>query len=146
MNEAKRNLIGSKARDLFRRMHKELSPQFYACDGDLILVSKTPPGTVAYLDYKRRSDYVTFSEAIQYNEWMASAPVYVIESDNPAEGPFTVKRYLGANWRPEPPIVNWEETEVVANWAEFEEWEIRLREEYKKRGGWRGCLRTGEQG
>jgi len=85
---------------------------------------------------------VSFAEAIQYNEWMNSAPVYVVEATDPAEGPFTIRRYLGADWRPNPPIVNWGEVEMVDNWAELERWEICLREEYKKRGGWKGCLRT----
>jgi hypothetical protein len=141
MDDAKRYLKGSKTRDIFRWKHKQLNPQFFACDGDLILVSKIPPGTVAYLDYKTTTDFVSFAEAIQYNEWMKEAPVYVVESDYPRTGPFTIKRYLGANWKPEPPIVNWGDVEIVENWAAFGEWEQRLRKEYRRRGGWRGLLR-----
>ena len=144
MDEDKRNLIGSETRDIFRRAHKELPGDFYATDGDLILVSKNPLGIVAYLDYKTPFDCVSFTEAVLYNEWMPIAPVYIVEGADPANGPFTVKRYLGANWRPEPPIVNWGDVEVLVDWTEFEAWERQLRMEYKKRGGWRGCLRGGE--
>lgn len=140
MDDAKRNLTGSESRDIFRRLHKELDSQFFALDGDLILVSKTPPGTVAYLDYKRPGDFVTFAEAIQYNEWMKDAPVYIVESGNPKIGPFVIQRYLGANWKPEPPVVNYGETQQIENWSAFEKWERHLRDLYRRRGGWGGLL------
>jgi len=137
MDEGKRNLKGSPSRDEFKRCHKDLRRDFYATDADLALVSKTPPGTVAYLDYKRPGDSVSFAEAIQYNEWIQNAPVYIVESNNPTTGPFIIKRYLGANWKPDPPEVNWGKTIDLANWAEFEDWESELRREYQRRGGWR---------
>lgn len=136
MDGAKRNLQGSENLDIFKRRHKSINPIFYACDGDLCLVSKFPPGTVAYLDYKTTTDYVTFSEGIQYNEWMHHAPVFIIEGDDPENGPFTIYRYLGANWRPEPPTVNLEKVEYCETWTEFEAWETWIRNEYRKRGGW----------
>jgi len=141
MKDKKRQLKGSDSRDAFKRCHKNLRADFYATDADLALISKSPPGTVAYLDYKRTHDYVSFAEAIQYNEWMLVAPVYIVESDDPGNGPFTIRRYLGADWKPEPPVVNWGETVSVLDWAEFEQWELALREEYQKRGGWKGCLK-----
>jgi len=141
MDERKRDLKGSPLRDEFKRCHKELRRDFYATDADLALVSKTPPGTVAYLDYKYPSDSVSFAEAIQYNEWMRHAPVYIVESYNPTTGPFIIKRYLGADWHPDPPEINWGEIITLANWAELEGWEGELRREYQCREGWKGYLR-----
>jgi len=142
MDESKRNLEGSKKRDVFKRMHKQLDKSFYACDADFCLISKHPPGTVAYLDYKASYDTVTFSEAIQYNEWVKSAPVYIVIGDNPETGPFVIRRYLGANWKPDPPQVDYDDEEVmVKDWHELGEWERLLREEYSRRNGWRGILR-----
>jgi len=141
MDDAKRDLKGSEKRDEFKRRHKDLNRGFYATDADFCLVSKTPPGTVAYLDYKGSGEPVTFAEAIQYNEWMQSAPVYIVEGKNPETGPFEIVRYLGADWKPEPPDVNWGERVLAETWAELGRWELALRAEYKRRGGWRGCLK-----
>jgi len=117
-------------------MHKSINKYFYATDGDLCLISKKPPGTVAYLDYKDSGDKVTFSEAIQYNEWMNLAPVYIVVGANPESGQFKISRYLGANWKPEPPTVKYGEVIYTKNWKDFEIWEESLRAEYTKRGGW----------
>jgi len=141
MDKGKRNLKGSPLRDEFKHCHKDLRRDFYAIDADLVLVSKMPPGIVAYLDYKCPGDSVSFAEIIVYNEWMQNAPVYIIESYNPTIGPFIIKRYLGADWQPDPPEVDWGEIITLANWAELEEWEGELRREYQHRGGWRGYLR-----
>jgi len=140
MDERIKNLKGSEKRDAFKRKHKDLDRRFYATDADFCLVSKFPPGTVAYLDYKGSGENVTFTEAIQYNEWMTHAPVYVVEGRDPETGPFTIKRYLGADWQPNPPTVNWGNSEYVTDWESFERWERLLREEYRKRGGWKGNL------
>lgn len=137
MDDAKRSLKGSEKRDTFKRMHKELNRGFYATDADFCLVSKLPPGTVAYLDYKGSGEGVTFAEAIQYNEWMHQAPVYIVEAVDPERGPFRIRRYLGADWQPNPPDVNYGETTEAQNWAAFEQWEATLRAEYSRRGGWR---------
>ena len=142
MDEGKRKLTGSKAHDIFKQKHKELACWFYACDADLVLVSKHPPGTVAYLDYKMSDDCVTFSEALQYNEWMKTAPVYIVWSDYPKTGPFRIDRYLGGNWRPEPPEVTLEYECDCETWTDFEEWERTLRQTYTNVGGWQGRLRT----
>lgn len=143
MDEAKRGLKGSEKRDQFKLAHKQLDRRFYATDADFCLVSKKPPGTVAYLDYKGSGEGVTFTEAIQYNEWMAHAPVYIVEGRNPTAGPFKIRRYLGANWRPDPPDVNYGDLVVANDWQEFGEWERRLRDTYRQRGGWKGNLRAG---
>ncbi len=142
MDEHKQNLKGSEKLDEFKYRHKKLDKRFYATDGDLCLVSKLPPGTVAYLDYKGSGECVTFAEAIQYNEWMQHAPVFIVESSTPAAGPFRIRRYLGADWRPEPPEVSWGNETKVKDWLGFGEWERELRETYNRRGGWGGNLRT----
>lgn len=140
MDENKRELIGSEKHDIFKRKHKDLPGGFYATDCDFALVNKHPPGTVAYLDYKDPNDSVTFAEAIQYNEWMKTAPVYIVEGASPETGPFVIRRYLGGNWRPDPPDVNWGDEVIVDNWEIFGLWEWALREEYIERGGWCGNL------
>ena len=141
MDDAKRQLKGSERRDIFKQKHKELNSRFYATDADFCLISKEPPGTVAYLDYKGPGDRVTFTEAIQYNEWMKQAPVYIIEGDNPKTGPFRIRRYLGADWKPEPPKVNYQDEMIAKDWQELGEWESELRQEYHRRKGWNGKLR-----
>jgi hypothetical protein len=140
MDRDKQFLKGSEKRDVFKQRHKLLEPDFYATDADLCLISKFPPGTVAYLDYKGSGEGVTFAEAIQYNEWMKHAPVYVVSGENPETGPFLIRRYLGADWKPEPPQVNWGEETLAHNWDELGQWEGALREWYRRRGGWCGNL------
>lgn len=142
MDSRKRNLRGSEKRDIFKQKHKTLNREFYATDADFCLVSKVPPGTVAYFDYKGSGEGVTFSEAIQYNEWMKTAPVFIVEGKDPENGPFTVRRYLGANWRPNPPDVNYGDPIILKDWPAFGKWELSIRNEYKRRGGWRGFLQT----
>jgi hypothetical protein len=133
----KRLLRGSQRRDEFKRKHKELRSDFWATDADLCLIDKFPPGTVAYLDYKYPGEPITFAEAIQYNQWICHAPVYIVEAREPSTGPFTIRRYLGADWKPEPPVVEWDMDVVVANdWGEFGQWEGYLRSAYRsKRNG-----------
>jgi len=131
-------LQGSEKRDIFKRMHKRLSGSFYACDADFCLVSKYPPGTVAYFDYKTTRDHVSFSEGIQYNEWAKTAPVFIVEGNDPENGPFTIRRYTTANWKPHPPVVSWGKTITVKDWIEFGKWEQGLRERYGKQNGWHG--------
>jgi len=140
MDNDKRKLKGSERRDVFKRMHKELEGGLYATDADFCLVSKWPPGTVAYLDYKTPWERVTFSECIQYNEWIRLAPVYIVVSACPERGPFVIKRYLGGDWRPEPPAVRLEFEARCQGWQELGAWERELRREYRKRGGWNGDL------
>jgi len=143
MDERKRKLKGSEKRDIFKQKHKELDKQFYATDADFCLVSKNPPGTVAYLDYKGSGEGVTFAEAIQYNEWMKHAPVYIVEGSNPETGPFVVRRYLGANWKPDPPVVDYGAEVLASDWAALGEWERALRKEYTRRRGWQANLMMG---
>jgi hypothetical protein len=142
MDDWKRTAKGSERRDAFKLKHKECGGNLYATDADLCLVEKRPPGTVAYLDYKAPSDSITFAEVIQYNEWMKQAPVYIVEGENPEVGPFVIKRYLGGDWGPHPPDVSLEDETKCPDWDAFWQWERELRVEYRKRGGWKGRLRT----
>ena len=142
MDSRKQALQGSVANDVFKRKHKQELPGWcYALDVDLVLVSKYPPGVVAYIDFKKSSDGVTFTEAMYYNEAMNTAPVYIVESDEPEIGPFKIHRYLGGDWKPEPPDVKIVHEITATDWPEFRKWEISLRQEYTKRNGWSGCLR-----
>jgi hypothetical protein len=46
-------IYGSPRRDRFKQRHKLLSKEFYGCDLDFVLVTKTPvPDVIAVLDYK----------------------------------------------------------------------------------------------
>jgi len=138
MESAKRSLKGSKKRDLFKWAHKQppWPRTFYCTDADLCLVSKHPPGTVAYIDYKDRGDDVTFAEGIQYNEWVKHAPVFIVSTSNPENGPFLIKRYLSANWHPNPIDVTYGEEVVCPDREALISWEKELRAEYTRRGGW----------
>jgi len=138
MDNAKRALKGSEKRDTFKQSHKSLHPSFYACDIDFCLVSKYPPGIVALFDYKDFNDSVTFSEALAYNKFMEIAPVYVIQASNPETGPFILRRYCGANWKPEPPDVKYGPPLRLADWPAVGLWQRELRIEYRKRKGWNG--------
>lgn len=140
MDWRKRKLKGSPSRDTFKWRHKGLSKYFYAMDLDFCLISKYPPGIVACLDYKTSRDAVTFSEAIAYNQLVKLAPVYIIESDTPADGPFVIREYLCADWKPEPPVVTWGEEITISDWKELGEWESRLRIEYRKKHSEPGIL------
>lgn len=143
MDWQKRQLKGSESRDNFKGWHKGLSKQFYASDLDLVLVEKSPPGIVAAIDFKTNGDTVSFAECILYNSLVAAGiPVFIVRATEmaPLNGcnevtfaDFTIERYLGGDWRPNPPRV---ELELVASGlsaGEFETWELELRKEYKER-------------
>jgi len=134
-DDGKRNLKGSASRDEFKRAHKEYGRDLYASDADFVLISKTPPGVVAYVDYKTRLDRVTFTEAILYNEWMVTRPVYIIVGQDPVKGPFDVYRYEGGDWRPEPPEVKWRQILRCDDYERLTDWERNLRQLYQVRNG-----------
>lgn len=131
MDDWKKKAIGSKRRDLFKLCHKKLPAPFYASDADLVLISKVPPGIVAYLDYKHPADSVTFAEVILYNVWMQSAPVYLIQGNDPERGPFDVYQYLGGDYHPAIPTVVKKKVAHLSNWDDFRQWETRLRIQYR---------------
>jgi hypothetical protein len=63
---------------VFKALHQQLAPSnFYALDGDLILVEKVPPSTVyvvAHLEFKMNTEAISFTQAICFNQ-MVSAPL-----------------------------------------------------------------------
>ena len=132
MDDSKKQLQGSESRDIFKRYHKHINKLCYCIDADLVLVEKDPEGIVAYIDFKKPKDSVTFAEALAYNEWAKTKPVYIVEADSPERGPFSIRQYLRANWRPNPPVVEWGDTVLVANWSEYEQWELEIRNNYYK--------------
>ena len=129
MEKSKQLLKGSPSRDNFKQWHKTLSRRFYATDLDLVLVEKTPPRIVAILDYKRRSDRITFAEAIAYNHFVTlEIPVFLVWSEAPFRC-FDVQRYVWGNWRPEPPEITSRTILSGASRTELALWEQRLRKE-----------------
>ena len=128
----KRLLCGSESRDKFKRRHKDFAGNLYATDADLVLISKAPPGIVAYTDYKTEFDDVTFAEAICYNEWAKTHPVYLIIGRDPEQGPFDIWLYEGADWRPEPPIVTKSHVLRCETWEALIAWEKQLRHSYSR--------------
>jgi hypothetical protein len=148
MKQSTRNQKGSESRDYFKWLHKNLlSHNFYALDSDLELIEKVPvPFVVARLDFKLEEDPITFTEAIAYNQLVNAPepwciPVYVVEAGRPFVGTaaenhrFTIYRFVQADWRPEPPVV---ERELIAQgltWQGLGAWEDGLRQRRRKERG-----------
>ena len=133
MDEDKRNLVGSRSRDLFKRRHKELDDTMYASDVDFVLVCKDPePGIVAALDYKTHTDVIRFTEVIAYNAFKgAGIPVYIVRGSADPDGCFTILEYVSGNHKPDPPVCELQEVCKTKNWQEFEKWELGLRGHYR---------------
>lgn len=131
----KKNLKGSESRDDFKHMHKQLDSSFWATDLDFVLIDKYPPGVVALLDYKKPSDEVSFTEAILYNLWIKRdiSPVFIIEAINPNAGPYVVREYEWGYWSKFPPDIKYKSISNLENRDAYEDWERRLRNEYRKR-------------
>lgn len=140
MDDSKRNLKGSEKRDNWKRKHKDLPKEFWAADLDFVWIEKSPPGVVAYVDYKADNDSVTFTEAIMYNQFTSTAPVYIVQGDDET-GCFKVRRFLSADWHPNPPVVQFEEVTTTTSWDEFATWQRDLRRKYKGRQEWLKLLR-----
>jgi hypothetical protein len=94
-----------------------------------VLVAKSPFRIVAFLDYKRLYDRVTYSEVIAYNILNDSeiAPIYIVRSRQPVDGPFLISRYEWGDPVPNPPT--WEETPLrqCGTWADLADWECEIR-------------------
>jgi len=131
MREATFQQRGSPSRDAFKQRHKACPGWFYACDIDFALVSKSPPGIVAFLDYQVGEEAVSFAEVLAYNELLSLAPVFLVRGDGDAEGPFDVMEYEGGDWRPEPPHVTLQTILVQADWVMLSQWEQTLRNTYQ---------------
>ena len=152
-------LLGSKSRDWFKWLHKQLLPKnSWALDIDLELVEKEPmPFIVARLDFKVGNDRISFSEAIAYSTFIGMPhpyriPVYIVyanhlfksHAENESLSPedrillakkyhrFTVKKLISADYRPDPPKT--EEIVVLENatWEEFSKWQTQLRNNRKQ--------------
>ncbi|AFH21527.1 hypothetical protein OSG_eHP3_00070 [environmental Halophage eHP-3] len=146
MNSDKRALEGSKNRDRFKRLHKNLHPQFYALDIDLALVEKNIhngsefPCIVSFIDFKMPGDRATFTEVLTYNQFLSNGvPVHLIESESKKfheqtreEHRFKIKKYRGGNWRPNPPEYNTETVVSNATWEDLADWENGLRQQRRK--------------
>ncbi len=142
---------------IFKALHQQLAPpNFYALDGDLILVDKLPPAAVyivAHLEFKMNTETISFAQAICFNQMVSAPlpwriPVYIIRAREPYEMPppdathlshdycehalenhrFDVLKYLHADWKPEPPIVSVATVAEDIGWHELIEWERKLRE------------------
>lgn len=139
MDQLKKDLKGSPSRDEFKHWHKTLNKRFYAADIDFCLVEKEPPGIVAFFDYKKdndnkkRKDFVTFAEAIQYNELVRAGFLLFIVFGNEETGLFTVERYIWGDPRPEPPKIKFKRIKERITKPEFELWEGELRRWYRER-------------
>lgn len=127
MDEAKQNLTGSPSRDTFKRRHKDLCKQFYACDLDFVLIAKEPYRIISFLDYKKLRENITFSEVIAYNILKQIAPVYIVRGKDPEKGPFVVWEFKNGDPKPDPPTVELELIKQCETWAVLEIWEMELR-------------------
>lgn len=133
MDKSKQGLRGSPNRDAFKQWHKKLDSRFYACDLDLVLVDKNPPGIAAAIDYKTTSpyEYVTFAEVLAYNDLLSKGiRVYIVIGDEPFEE-LTIYQYMGGDWKPEPPKVDLELIARVDGLAGFSKWEREVRQQYR---------------
>lgn len=131
MDDITKNLIGSTKRDQFKRMHKEIGKEFWACDLDFVLVEKYPvPDIVAVLDYKDGEE-ITFSEVISYNALLhRGINIYIVDGDAKT-GVFKIQRYVGGHHgRPDFRLIPECETK---SWDEFKTWEQKIRDTWRKR-------------
>lgn len=122
------HLKGSPHRDLFKHMHKQRLPRsYYAADIDLALVDANPNRIVAFLDAKRSGQTVTWAEVIAYNRLQCLAHMYIVEVDDPENGPFTIFRYEGGDTRVRPHKADLVAVRYCGDWADFSTWEASLR-------------------
>jgi hypothetical protein len=127
INKRKQELKGSPSRNGFKYLHKKLSRRFYACDLDFILVGKSPYRIIAFLDYKRQTEPLTFSEIIAFNELKKLAPVFIVRSNNVEQGPFQILRFEGGDPTPDPPVYNLTAIHYCKTWQDLEDWEAGVR-------------------
>ena len=130
----KKNLIGSRSRDLFKWLHKQIGGGYHASDTDLALIDFNTRDVIAYLDYKQIGDTVTETEKVLYDRWSRDTPVFIVEGvivegATLKVGPFTIKRYLFGG-----------QLEFICNLKDlnaYQRWELAIRQDYSKnhRGG-----------
>ena len=126
----KRNIKGSASRDNFKFWYKTppMPGRFYALDLDFILIEKNPNRIVAFLDYKRPGDRVSFSECIAYNVLLAIAPVYIIEAEEVPKMT-RILRFVGGDSRPDPPVVCLVPDAIINDTNRWIAWESKIRQQ-----------------
>ena len=133
MDGQTQRLRGSPSRDAFKYYHKQGPSVLYACDLDLVLVTKgTDAKIVAAFDYKQPHDRTTFAEIIAYNDLMQKGiPIFIIVASYDIEGDtfglFTVLKYFKGDWRPHPPVISTETLQVGLDFDKLFAWEKQLR-------------------
>lgn len=105
-----------------------MNRRFYACDLDFVLVEKYPFRIVAFLDFKKPFESITFAEVIGYNALSPVAPIYIVRSRDPENGPFSITRFICGDPKPDPPVV--EELPIASceTWEEYGASEKDLRQ------------------
>lgn len=159
----KYDLIGSPSRDAFKYWHKQKRGQYYGGDIDFFLCQKflrhkkKEGGIVAILDFKTRTEKLTFVEVLAFNDFLAKGyKVFIVRANvkmQRARCPkcqtqlprslameidrensftsFTIQEYVGGDWRPYPnPKAELELVEQDISEDEYWEWEDRIREQY----------------
>ena len=123
------------ARDQFRRVHRYFGAGFYACNIDLALIEKYPvAGVVAYLDFKKPDDRISFTEVITYLVHQKIAPVYLVRAADPSNGPFQIAAFVTGDWQVDPPICQVTFERTCETLAQLRQWEYSLRKAYRSKG------------
>jgi len=128
-----KKLEGSPSRDRFKLNHKLLlGKDNWGHDLDFVLVDKYPCyRIVAFLDYKKPRDGVSFSEAIGYNILRQVAPLFIVYGENVESGPFSVYRFESADPKPNPPRVTKTMICKCESWEALGVWEEELRHNHR---------------
>jgi len=147
IDEEKRNLTGSDARDTFKQLHKERLPDnCYSLDIDFAFVEKNQQGSsdqpliAGICDFKKPDDHPTFTEVLAYNQFLKNdIPVFIVQTLNPDfeelddyEHRFNVYKYIDGDWRQFPPTYDTELLCEDIGWKGFASWESDLRIKRRK--------------
>ncbi len=151
--DEKQRKRGSPLNDWFRWWHKKLGPGFHGADLDLLLNGRDPAGIAAVLDFKGPDEEpLGFSHVQVYNGLMKRHRIYVVELQNDVtwrdvpvghngqtwmqrlaevvsedDPRFLVSRYLGGDWRPNPPKVARTRAIEIVGLDQWREWERKVR-------------------
>jgi len=127
MDKHKQELIGSPSRDLFKYLHKKLSPRLYATDLDFVLIGRAPYRIIGFVDVKKTDEPLTFAEVVGYNRLKEIAPVYIYYTKDVENGPFEIYQYQEGDPAPEPPRYSQKRVAFCKTWDDLENWELKLR-------------------
>ena len=73
-----KQLEGLKSEHRFKKWHRTLHHNWYACDLDLVLLTRSK--ILAIIDFKRNFGEITWSEEIAYNDFVSKGyEVYIIK-------------------------------------------------------------------